>query len=77
MLFFNRKDRVKVKIFDYGDHFMAMASTKGCTVCNCFGTTHERAKEMALFRLKKTLNKVEEEKELVIKGEHYAIYRDK
>jgi hypothetical protein len=74
MLFFNRKDRVKVKILDYGDHFMAMASTKGCTVWNCFGTTPERAKEMALFRLKKALNKVEKEKELVIKGEHYAIY---
>ncbi|NHC19534.1 hypothetical protein G6554_14775 [Bacillus sp. MM2020_4] len=53
MLFF--KKRIKVRVFDRGDHFIAMASTKDQTVCNCYGSTREAAKEMAILRLKQAI----------------------
>lgn len=55
MLVFKDGRFIKVKIFDYGDCYKAMASTKECAVWNCYGTTRELAKEMALFKLKKAL----------------------
>lgn len=60
MFFFKRRNRIKVKIFDHGDHFKAMGSTKNCAVWNCYGTTREMAKEIALFRLKQALNELDE-----------------
>jgi hypothetical protein len=48
---------VKVRFYDYGDGYMAMASTDECTVMNCFGSTKEAAKDIALFRLTLALNK--------------------
>lgn len=77
MVFFKKRDLIKVKVFHFGDHYEAMARTKDCTVWHCYGSTRESAKEMALFRLKKALEEEPREKELVLKGEHYAIYRDK
>jgi hypothetical protein len=58
MSIFKNRDRIKVKIFDYGDHFIASAGTKDITVCNCYGTTREAAKEMALFKLKQALEEI-------------------
>ena len=49
---------IKVRILDYGDYYKASASTKDCSVWNCYGSTREQAKEMALFRLKKALAEV-------------------
>jgi hypothetical protein len=48
---FQRK-KVKIKVFDFGNgDYSAMASDGKYGVCNCFGTTSEKAKEMALFKL--------------------------
>jgi hypothetical protein len=53
MSYFKRK-KVKVKVFPYGNEtYNAMAFDDKYGVSNCFGTTPEKAKEMALFRLKK------------------------
>jgi hypothetical protein len=77
MLLFSNGKLVKVSIFDYGDCYMATASTSKCSVWNCYETTRERAKEMALFRLNQALEEESEEKELALEGEHCAVYRKK
>jgi ribosomal protein L18 len=64
-----------MRIFDYEDCYMATASTSKCSVWNCYGTTRERAKEMALFRLNQALE--DEIKELVVDREGYTFYREK
>jgi hypothetical protein len=61
MWLFKKDDHIKVRVFDFGDSYMAMASTKNYSVLNCYGTTRENAKEMALFKLKTALAKGEEE----------------
>jgi hypothetical protein len=48
------KVKVKVKVFSYGNEtYNAIAFDGKYGVSNCFGTTPEKAKEMAIFRLKK------------------------
>jgi hypothetical protein len=53
-LVFRRKKRVKVTIF-YNDidGYRAMATDGERTVYNCYGSTKEAAKEMAIFKLRK------------------------
>ncbi|MBT2697245.1 hypothetical protein J7E79_07450 [Bacillus sp. ISL-40] len=54
MLFFRRKNRIKVQVFYAGDDgYSAMASDGKLGVYNCYGRTKEAAKEMALYRLRK------------------------
>jgi hypothetical protein len=72
-----RHGKVKYQIWDNGDHYHVDASDGKITVCNCYGSTREAAKEMALFRLKQAQNSVPKEKELVLKGEGFELYRDK
>jgi hypothetical protein len=43
----------------------------------CYGSTPEAAKEMALYRLTKALAEETKEKELVLKGDGYALYQNK
>jgi hypothetical protein len=45
-------DKIKVKVFDCGnDTYNAMAFDSRYGVSNCYGTTQEKAKEMAILRL--------------------------
>ncbi|MEH7439548.1 hypothetical protein V7182_18890 [Neobacillus drentensis] len=54
MLLFRRKNRIKVTIFYNGDGgYKAMATDGKLGVYNCYGSTKEAAKEMALFKLRK------------------------
>ncbi|AZU62578.1 hypothetical protein [Neobacillus mesonae] len=55
MLLIKNSQFIKIRYFDYGNYFMAMASTKDCSVWNCYGTTREKAKEMAIFKLNQVL----------------------
>ncbi|QIZ08476.1 hypothetical protein HFZ78_18640 [Priestia megaterium] len=53
--------KIKYKVFDHGDTYKVMATDGRTAVWNCYGSTPEAAKEMALFKLKLALN--EESKE--------------
>jgi hypothetical protein len=49
-----KRDKVKVKVFVYdADTYNAMAFDGKYGVSNCYGTTPEKAKEMAIIRLAK------------------------
>lgn len=72
-----RRGKVRYRVYDYGDTYNAMASNGNMTVCNCYGSTREQAMEMARARLQLALNKEEKEKEIVVKADHYIIYREK
>ena len=51
---FRRKNRVKVKVFYVGnDNYVAMATNGERSVWNCYESTKEAAKEMALYKLRK------------------------
>lgn len=50
-----RRGKVKYRIYDFGDTYMASASNAKRTVWNCYGSTPEAAKEMALWRLNQEL----------------------
>jgi hypothetical protein len=63
-------------IYDFGDCYMAAATTKEFSVWNCYGSTKEAAREMALFKLKQATKEAKEQ-ELVVKGDGYALYREK
>lgn len=52
-LLYYRQGKIRYRVYDYGDTYMAMASDGTCTVCNCYGSTPEDAKEIALLRLRK------------------------
>ncbi|MEH7157489.1 hypothetical protein [Neobacillus drentensis] len=54
---------IVIDFFDYGDGYMAAATSRSCSVWNCYGSTKEQAQEMALFKLKKAM-----EQELVVNG---------
>jgi hypothetical protein len=72
-----RHGKVKHRVWDHGDYFIAEVSDGTITVCNCYGSTREAAKDMALFRLKQAHNEEPKEQELVLKGEGFELYRDK
>lgn len=50
-----RKGKIKYRIFDFGDTYMASASNGKITVYNSYGSTVEAAKEMALWKLKQVI----------------------
>ncbi|MBT2728814.1 hypothetical protein J7E63_18005 [Bacillus sp. ISL-75] len=76
MIVRNNGKLVKIKIYNHGDSYMAMASTKDCSVWNCYGTRKEKAKELALFRLNQVLKEETKELEVVVQGNGYTFYRE-
>jgi hypothetical protein len=49
-----KREKVKVKVFSYGNEtYNAMAFDGKYGVSNCYGTTPEKAKEIAIFMLGK------------------------
>ncbi|MEH7749241.1 hypothetical protein V7659_30185 [Neobacillus drentensis] len=46
-----RKGKIRYHVFDFGDTYNAMASDGKTAVWNCYGSTPEAAKELALYRL--------------------------
>ena len=72
-----RKGNIRYNVWDYGDTYNASASNGQLTVYNYYGSTPEAAKEMALFKLQTALNREPKERELVFKGDGFALYRDK
>jgi hypothetical protein len=50
---FRRKNRVKVTVFKDGDGYNAMATDNKLGVYNCYGSTEEAAKEIALYKFRK------------------------
>jgi hypothetical protein len=57
-LWYYRRGKVRYRVFDYGDTYCASASNGNTAVHNCYGSTPEQAKEMALFKLKKAINEI-------------------
>jgi hypothetical protein len=47
-----------INFYDYGDCYMASASTSSCSVLNCYGSTKEKAQEMAMYKLKQALEEI-------------------
>jgi hypothetical protein len=46
-----RRGKVKFYVWNYGDTYIASANNGKLSVWNCYGSTEETAKEMALYRL--------------------------
>ena len=62
MLQFRKKDRLKVKVWTAEeDGYVAMASDGDRAVWNCYGSTREAAKEMAINKLRIYKEKITEE----------------
>ncbi|MDF2791846.1 MAG: hypothetical protein K0S80_4948 [Neobacillus sp.] len=74
---FYRRGKVKYNVYGFGNEYNASASNEKISVHNCYGSTPEMAKEIALFRLNKAINREEVEKELISKGDRYELYRNK
>lgn len=54
-LWYYRRGKIKYNVYDYGDTYMATASNGKITVLNFYGSTEKSAKEMALWKLKQTI----------------------
>jgi hypothetical protein len=66
-------EKVKVKVFDCGnDTYNAIAFDSRYGVSNCYGTTPEKAKEMAILGLRKCY-----EDEIISKDLKKTIYYNK
>lgn len=72
-----RRGKVRYHVWNDGDTFNASAHNGKLSVWNFYGGTPEAAKEMALYRLNGALAAEPKEKEIVFKGEGYALYRNK
>jgi hypothetical protein len=72
-----RHGKVRFHVFDLGDSYNAFASNGNVAVWNCYGSTPEQAKEMAMYRLKQAMEKEPKEQDLVVENDHIAIYREK
>lgn len=72
-----RRGKIKFKVWKLGDTYEVAASNGWETVVNCFGSTPEQAKEMAIYKLNRAMNRDENEQELVYEGEGFAVYREK
>lgn len=44
---------IKYRVNDFGDTYKAMATDGKTAVWNCYGSTPEAAKEMALYRMRR------------------------
>lgn len=51
-----RLGKIKYRVTYLGDTYRASASNGKTTIWNCYGSTPEKAKEMAHFHLKKVLS---------------------
>jgi hypothetical protein len=76
-LWYYRRGKIKYRVFSVGNSYNAFASNGNLTVWNCYGSTPEQAKEMARFKMKELSNRTDIEKEIVVKGDGYALYREK
>lgn len=52
-----RRGKIKYWVTDFGDTFSCLASNGKLTVYNCYGSTPEHAKEMALYKLNSAMNR--------------------
>ncbi|SDN90605.1 hypothetical protein [Bacillus sp. OK048] len=70
---------ILIELYNYVDCYMATAATYDCAVWNCYGTTKQKAKEMALLRLDQalTMDLKEEEEEEVVEKDGFVFYRRK
>lgn len=50
-----RRGKVKYRVWNFGGTYQACASNGKMAVWNCYGSTPEKAKEMAEFRLKQAI----------------------
>jgi hypothetical protein len=51
-IWYYSRGKVRYHVVNYGDTYNAFASNGIVSVVNCYGSTPESAKEMALFKLK-------------------------
>ncbi|SDM16932.1 hypothetical protein [Bacillus sp. OK048] len=72
-----RRGKIKFNVWDFGDTYNAMACNGETTVWNCYGSTPEAAKEMALVKLNLALKEESKERELVNQSDGFAHYHDK
>jgi hypothetical protein len=50
-----RRGKIKYKVWDYVYEYKAISSNGKIVVWNCYGSTPEKAKEMAQFKLNKAI----------------------
>jgi hypothetical protein len=48
-----RRGKIKYRINDFSDTYTAMATDGKTAVWNCYGSTPESAREMALYKLRR------------------------
>ena len=46
-------------MYDYGDTYMAIATDGNLSVCNCYGSTPEIAKEIAQYKMRRAYENVD------------------
>ncbi|MEY2195745.1 hypothetical protein AB7942_23875 [Neobacillus sp. BF23-41] len=54
-----RCGKIKYQVFVHGDEYRVMATDGRTAVWNCYGSTPEAAKEMALYRMRRAYEKEE------------------
>lgn len=60
-IWYYSRGKIRYRVFYYGDDtYRAFASNGYTTVCDCYGSTPEAAKEMALVKLKLAIAKYSE-----------------
>ncbi|MEH7086698.1 hypothetical protein V7139_28815 [Neobacillus drentensis] len=74
---YHRRGKIKYRVWGFGIEFRAYASNGNLTIWNCYGSTPEAAKEMALFRFKLALSEDPKEQELIHRGDGFALFREK
>lgn len=72
-----RRGKIRFYVWDLGDTYNVSASNGKMIVYNCYGSTPESAKEMALYRLKKALNEEPRETEIIYTTEDFTLYMKK
>ncbi|WP_458413241.1 hypothetical protein ACNQFZ_21085 [Schinkia sp. CFF1] len=74
--FWNRHEKVRYRVWAYEDKYVASASI-GEKIASEYGSTPEKAKEAALFKLRKVLTKEKKTRRVITKGNGYVLYRIK
>src|SRR4051812_2507916 len=66
--------RILIHFYDFGDCYMAAASTKDYSVWHCYGSTKKQAQEMALFRMDQFLMKENKVPNEIVENDSYTYF---
>lgn len=72
-----RHGKVRYRIWLDEDRYIISATNGEITVHDCYGGTHETAKNLALFKLHQALSDKEKKQKWITKGNGYELFRIK